>query len=270
VLERERHRLILKLVDERSIISIGQLVELLNASDATIRRDINALAEQGQLRRVRGGAESVQPRFETHLAGIPFSLSQGMNAAAKRDIARAACEMIEPGDSIIIGGGSTAYGMVEFLPPTGLDILTNSFPIAATLIENSRNRITLPGGTYYKEQRIILSPFETDAIGNYSADKLFTGCLGISRLGLMETDPLVARALTRLLTRTEKVIVVADASKLRNRSAMIVFGLDRIDTLITDEGASAAELDAFRTAGVQVIVAHPIVESPVAMPHEDS
>jgi Fic family protein len=51
VLERERHRLILKLVDERSIISIVQLVELLSASDATIRRDINALAEQGQLRR---------------------------------------------------------------------------------------------------------------------------------------------------------------------------------------------------------------------------
>jgi DeoR family ulaG and ulaABCDEF operon transcriptional repressor len=255
VLERERHRLILKLVDERSIVSIGQLVELLNASDATIRRDINTLAEQGQLRRVRGGAESVQPRFETHLAGVPFSLSQSMNAAQKRDIARAAADLVEPGDSIIIGGGSTAYGMVEFLPPTGLDIMTNSFPIAVSLIESSRNRITLPGGTYYKEQRIILSPFETDAIGNYSANKLFTGCLGVSRFGLMETDPLVARALTRLLTRTEKVIVLADASKLRNRSAMIVCGLDRIDTLITDEGATPSELDQFRGAGVQVIVA---------------
>jgi DeoR family ulaG and ulaABCDEF operon transcriptional repressor len=260
VLERERHRLILKLVDERSIVSIGQLVELLNASDATIRRDINALAEQGQLKRVRGGAESVQPRFETHLAGIPFSLSQSMNASQKRDIAHAAAEMVEPGDSIIIGGGSTTYGMVEFLPPTGLDIMTNSFPIAASLIEHSRNRITMPGGTYYKEQRIILSPFETDAISNYSADKLFTGCLGISRFGLMETDPLVARALTRLLTRTEKVIVLADASKLRNRSAMSVCGLDRIDTLITDEGATPAELDHFRTAGVQVIVARAMHE----------
>ena len=260
MLERERHRLILKLVDERSIISIGQLVELLNASDATVRRDINALAEQGQLKRVRGGAESVQPRYETHLAGIPFSLSQGMNSAQKRDIARAAADLVEPGESIIIGGGSTTYGMVEFLPPTGLDIMTNSFPIAATLIESSRNRITLPGGTYYKEQRILLSPFETDVIGNYAANKLFTGCLGISRFGLMETDPLVARALTRLLTRTEKVIVLADATKLRNRSAMIVCGLDRINVLITDDGATPSELEPFRTAGVQVIVARSIVE----------
>ena len=269
MLERERHRLILKLVDERSIVSIQQLVELLSASDATIRRDINALAEQGQLRRVRGGAESVQPRFEAHLAGIPFSLSQSMNAAQKRDIARAAADIVEPGDSIIIGGGSTCYGLVEFLPPTGLDIMTNSFPIAVSLIENSRNRITLPGGTYYKEQRIILSPFEADGIGNYSADKLFTGCLGISRFGLMDTDPLVARALTRLLTRTEKVIVLADASKLRNRSAMIVCGLDRIDTLVTDEGATPTELDHFRAAGVQVILARPIHESRPLEPEEN-
>ena len=268
MLERERHRLILKLVDERSIISIQQLVELLNASDATIRRDINALAEQGQLKRVRGGAEAIQARYETHLAGIPLSLSQGMNAAQKRDIARTAAELIEPGDSIIIGGGSTTYGMVEFLPPTGLDIMTNSFPIAVSLIENSRNRITLPGGTYDKEQRIILSPFEADGIGNYSANKLFTGCLGINRFGLMDTDPLVARALTRLLTRTEKVIVLADAAKLRNRSAMIVCGLDKIDTLVTDEGAMPAELDQFRAAGVQVIIARPIVESRPMEPDE--
>ena len=145
--------------------------------------------------------------------------------------------------------------------------MTNSFPIAATLIESSRNRITLPGGTYYKEQRILLSPFETDAIGNYAADKLFTGCLGISRFGLMETDPLVARALTRLLTRTEKVIVLADATKLRNRSAMIVCGLDRINVLITDDGATPSELEPFRTAGVQVIVARSIVEDHIRGAH---
>src|SRR5256886_13002599 len=145
VLERERHRLILKLVDERSIISIGQLVELLSASDATIRRDINALAEQSQLRRIRGGAEAIQPRHEAHLVGMPFNLSQGFNVPQKRAIARAAAELIEAGDSIIIGGGSTTVGLVEFLPPTDLDILTNSFPIATKLMETSPNRFTFPG-----------------------------------------------------------------------------------------------------------------------------
>src|SRR6266566_7494879 len=255
VLERERHHLILKLIDERSIVSIVQLAELLSASDATLRRDINALAEQGQLRRIRGGAEAIRPRHEAHLVGVPFNLSQGFNVPQKRAIARAAAELIEAGDSIIIGGGSTTFGLVEFLPPTDLDILTNSFPIAAKLMETSRNRITLQGGTYYREQQIILSPFDGDASENFSASKLFTGCLGINRLGVMETDPLIARAQTRLLKRADKVIVMADASKLRKRSSMIVCGLDRISILITDDGAAPADLEFLRVADTQVIVA---------------
>jgi len=260
VLERERHHLILKLIDERSIVSIVQLAELLSASDATLRRDINALAEQGQLRRIRGGAEAIRPRHEAHLVGVPFNLSQGFNVPQKRAIARAAAELIEAGDSIIIGGGSTTFGLVEFLPPTDLDILTNSFPIAAKLMETSRNRITLQGGTYYREQQIILSPFDGDASENFSASKLFTGCLGINRLGVMETDPLIARAQTRLLKRADKVIVMADASKLRKRSSMIVCGLERIAVLVTDNGAAAADLEVYRSAGIEVIVASVLAE----------
>ena len=169
-------------------------------------------------------------------------------------------ELIEAGDSIIIGGGSTTFGLVEFLPPTDLDILTNSFPIAAKLMETSRNRITLPGGTYYREQQIILSPFDGDASENFSASKLFTGCLGINRLGVMETDPLIARAQTRLLKRADKVIVMADASKLRKRSSMIVCGLERIAVLVTDNGAAAADLEVYRSAGIEVIVASVLAE----------
>lgn len=255
MLERERHTLILKLVDERSIASVVQLVELLSVSEATIRRDINALAEHGLLRRIRGGAEAIRPRHEARLVGVPFDLSQGFNVAQKRAIARAAAALIESGESIIVGGGSTTFGLVEFLPKADLDVLTNSFPIAARLVERSKNRITLPGGTYYREQQIILSPFEKDSIENFSASKLFTGCFGINRLGVMETDPLIARAQTRLLKRADKVIVMADSSKLRKRSSMIVCGLDRVAVLVTDDGAPAADLEVFRAAGAQVIVA---------------
>jgi DeoR family ulaG and ulaABCDEF operon transcriptional repressor len=259
MLERERHNLILKLVDERSIVSIAQIVELLSASEATIRRDISALAEQALVRRIRGGAEAIRPRHEARLVGMPFALSQGFQVPQKRAIARAASKLIESGDSIIIGGGSTTYALVEFLPNADLDVLTNSFPIAARLMETSRNRITLPGGTYYREQQIILSPFEKDSSENFSASKFFTGCFGINRLGVMETDPLIARAQTRLLKRADKVIVMADSSKLRKRSSMVVYGLERISILITDEGAAHADLEFLRAAGTEVIVA-PVLE----------
>ncbi len=255
MLERERHNLILKLVNERSIVSVGDLLDLLGASEATIRRDINAMAERGEVKRIRGGAEAVRPRHQPHLVGMPFALSQDISVPQKRAIARAAAELIGPGESIIINGGTTTFALVEFLVDSDLDILTNSFPIAAKLLATSRNRITLPGGTIFREQNIVLSPFENDTIESFWGNKLFTGCYGLNRFGMMEADPLIVQAQTKLLKRTEHVIVMADSSKLRRKSAMIVAGLDRIATIITDEDAKAEELEPFNAAGIEVIIA---------------
>jgi DeoR family ulaG and ulaABCDEF operon transcriptional repressor len=262
MLERERHTIILKLVHDRSIISVVELAALLNASEATIRRDINAMAEQGSVRRIRGGAEAVRPRHEAHLVGVPFALSKDQCVAEKRAIAQAAAALIEGDESIIIQGGSTTYALVEFLAASELDILTNSFPIAARLLETSRNRITLPGGTLFREQNIILSPFDNDATSNFRAGTMFAGCYGIGRFGIMETDPLIVQAESRLLQRTERLVVMADSRKLRNRSSMIVASLDRISVLVTDDGARAEELEVFRAAGIEVIV--------VAVPDRES
>ncbi|MFO7304076.1 MAG: DeoR/GlpR family DNA-binding transcription regulator [Gammaproteobacteria bacterium] len=255
MLERERHNLILKLVEERSIVAVSDLLELLGASEATIRRDINTLAERGQLRRIRGGAEAIRPRSQPHPVGMAFALSQDINVPQKRAIARAAAALIEPGESIIICGGTTTYALVEFLPNDELDILTSSFPIAAKLLATSRHRVTLPGGTVFREQNVVLSPFENDIVGSFWASKLFTGCHGINRFGIMEADPLIVQAQTQLLKRAEHVIVMADSSKLRRKSAMIVAGLERISTIVTDDGARPEELEPFHEAGVRVIVA---------------
>ena len=255
MLERERHSFIVKLVATRSFVSVTELLELLDASEATIRRDINTLAERGEIKRIRGGAESVHPRHQPHLVGMPFSLSEQINVPQKRAIARAAAALIEPNDSIIINGGTTTFALVEFLAEHDLDVLTNSFPIAAKLLATSRNRITLPGGTIFREQNIILSPFSNESIDNFWGNKLFTGCYGINRFGLMEADPLIVQGQMKLLKRSEHVIAMADSSKLRRSSAMIVAALDQISTLITDEGATAEELATFERTGIKVIVA---------------
>jgi DeoR family transcriptional regulator, ulaG and ulaABCDEF operon transcriptional repressor len=255
MLERERHNLILKLVQERSIVSVSDLLDLLGASEATIRRDINTLAERGEVKRIRGGAEAVRPRHQPHLVGIPFALSQDISVPQKHAIARAAAALILPGESIIINGGTTTFALVEFLAEHDLDILTNSFPIAAKLLTTSRNRITLPGGTLFREQNIVLSPFDNDTIENFWGSKLFTGCYGINRFGIMEADPLIVQAQRKLLKRTEDVVVMADSSKLRRKSSMIVAGLNCISTLVTDDGARPEELEVFKAAGINVIVA---------------
>jgi DeoR family ulaG and ulaABCDEF operon transcriptional repressor len=255
MLEAERQKLILKIVQERSIVSISDLVEMLEASDATLRRDVNAMAERGELRRIRGGAEAIRPRHEAHLVGRPFVFSRDIHVPQKRAIARAAAALIEDGDSIIISGGTTTFGLTEFLSERALDILTNSIPIVTQLLATSRNRVTIPGGTVFREQNIVLSPFENDTIRNFRAEKMFTGCFGIDRFGLMETDPLIAQSHARLLQQTQKLIVMADNSKLQQRSSMIVTALEKVSMLITDDGATDEQLALFRNAGIEVITA---------------
>lgn len=89
MIEAERHRIIRMLVDERSIVSVSDLVDILAASEATVRRDISTLSQRGEVIRIRGGVQSVRPpRNEVHLVGLPFKVSQGVAVAEKRAIAQ--------------------------------------------------------------------------------------------------------------------------------------------------------------------------------------
>jgi DeoR/GlpR family transcriptional regulator of sugar metabolism len=123
------------------------------------------------------------------------------------------------------------------------------------LLAASHNRVTIPGGTLFREQNIVLSPFENDASEKFWAQKMFCGCYGINRFGLMEADPLIVQSHARLLRRAERLIVMADSSKLKQRSSMIVVPLERVSTLVTDDGAADADLAPFRNAGIEVIIA---------------
>ena len=255
MLERERQRFIVKLVEERAFVSVSDLLAILQVSDATIRRDIATLAARSEVRRIRGGAEALRPKQQTALKGMPFCVSSRIAAAQKRAIARMAATLISAGDSILINGGTTTYALTEFLTTQRADILTNSLPIAAALTATSSNRVTLPGGTIFREQDIILNPFQADSMSHFWGRKLFTSCYAINRLGLLEADPLIVQAQTKLLERAEEVVVLADSRKLRQHSSVIVVGLDRISVLITDDGATAEELQTFAAANVRVLIA---------------
>jgi DeoR family transcriptional regulator, ulaG and ulaABCDEF operon transcriptional repressor len=252
--ERERWQRILTMVRERQVVRVTALMQELDASSATLRRDLVKLEEMGQLKRVHGGAEAIEAAEQSHLATRPFGLSQTLNAERKRAVARIAAGMCQDGESIIINAGSTTWFMAEFLRHRRMQILTNSVSISHELLSTSENRIVLPGGEVYREQSIILSPFDEDAIQHFTASKMFMSCFAITPMGIVEGDPLIARAEAKLLSRAEKLIVIADSSKFEQRGSMAVCQLSRVSTLITDSGAPAAALDTVRAAGVEVIV----------------
>ncbi|HBM59753.1 MAG TPA: DeoR family transcriptional regulator, partial [Citreicella sp.] len=93
--ENERHRVILSAVEAKPFVSVAEMVEMTESSEATIRRDIATLHMQKKLRRVRGGAESVAPPAVIGLAGRPFSVNLSKNARQKRAIGRAAVALVE-------------------------------------------------------------------------------------------------------------------------------------------------------------------------------
>ena len=253
--ERERWQKILTLVRERGLLRVSELREHLSASSATLRRDLSKLEEMGQLKRVHGGVQAVGAAEQSHLATRSFDVSQTLNAARKRDVAQAAVELCQDGESIIINAGSTTWFMAEFLRKRRMQILTNSFPIAQELMATSQNRIVLPGGEVYREQGIILSPFDEDSTQHFIASKMFMSCYSITPMGIIEGDPLIARAEAKLLARADKLIVIADSSKFESRGSMVVCQLSRVHTLVTDEGAPPRLLDHIRSVGVNVVIA---------------
>src|SRR5690606_34012925 len=236
--ERERHKVILSAVQARPVATVGELVDLTDTSEATIRRDIAALHVQGKLRRVRGGAEALNPPTQAGLVGRPFSVNESINAHLKRAIAKAAVDLCEDGDSIIINGGTTTYQMVFHLIARRMQVLTNSFPIASHLLAHSKNSVVVPGGTIYREQNIILSPFESDVTRHLYAKRLFLGAQGLGRHGLTEADPLLIQAEMQLIGQADELVVLADSTKFRQRSSLILCPLERISTIITDRGIS--------------------------------
>ena len=255
--ERDRHRMILSAAETRAVVTVADLVELTGASEATVRRDINALDEAGRLRRIRGGAEALAPEQFPGLAGRPYAVNAGLRQAEKAAIARAAAEMCADGEPIIVNGGTTTFEMVHPLATRRLKILTNSLPIATHLLAHSRNQLLVPGGAIYREQNIILSSFQDDATGHFWARRMFMGCQGLAPVGLMEVDPLLIRAEEKLIGRADELIVLADSTKFDGRSSLVLCPLERIHTVITDDGVSDRHAAMIEAAGVRLVTVTP-------------
>lgn len=253
--EKERHRIIMAAIQERPVVTVPELVELTDSSEATIRRDIAALHVQKKLRRVRGGAEALYPPQFVRLAGRPFSVNETINIRQKQAIAREAVALCTDGDAVIINGGTTTYQMVHYLVNRRLQVFTNSFAIAEHLLKHSKNAVMLPGGVVYREQNIILSPFENDVTRNFYAQRMFMGAQGLGPLGLMETDPLLIQAEQKLIDQADELVVLVDSSKFTRRSSLILCGLSRIATVITDSGIEDRHAAMLESAGVNLIVA---------------
>lgn len=254
----KRHQRLLKLLEEHGQASVEELMAGLNASAATVRRDLAWLGARQQIRRLRGGAQRLAPAAGSSALRSPaFEQALGRMQAEKRAIARRAAALCGADETVIINGGSSTYAMAEFLPTSGLRVLTNSLALAERLLAEGSNEVILPGGSVYRAQNIIVSPFEQDVTQHHWAARLFTSVHGLSPAGPTETDPLLLQAERRFLQQAEQLVVLADSSKFERRSGLLLCPLAQVGCVITDSGAPDAAVQWLERAGVQVLVVAP-------------
>ena len=253
MLEKHRQQLIKEIVDRESFVSVKVLTDKLSSSEATIRRDLTKMSERGEIVKIRGGAQSNSNK-KKNIQSSTFEIDKTKRTDTKKLIAKKAVELCEDNDSIIINGGSSTYMMGEYLTDKKLNILTNSFVLAHYLSESSDNLVSLPGGEIYREQGIILSSYEKDNTEHYRSSMMFMGTPGVGTFGVMESDPLLILSEQKLKKQTDKLIILADSTKLGKRSNFVFCPLEEVDVLITDSKADKEMIKYLKSKNIEVII----------------
>ncbi len=249
---RRSQRLVrlLTLLRENGHTSLSELAAELGASQATIRRDVAELAAQGLIIRTHGGALARDDRQE-----LPLELRDNRNHQAKRAIGEAISREIPPGKHTIglTGGSTTAQVLTALGNRDDLTIITNSVSVGLTAVRQNQSRVLIAGG--------VLRPSSLETVGQLTESTLkvvnvqiaIVGADGVSaRGGITTHDEIEARTNHTLVNNAEKVIVVADASKLGRVTSAKLADLGEVDLVVTNENASPAEVAALREAGVTV------------------
>ena len=249
----ERRRLIAESIRSRGVVSVAEMADTLGTTEITLRRDLRAMAKEGLLVRTHGGA--VRPVGLGHEPS--YYEKSGQAAAEKAAIARLALGMIRPGDSILLGPGTTTLALARLLVTSPeLTVVTNSLLVAQALMEAPRVEVILTGGTLRRSIHALVGPATEESVRALRASQAFISGNGFSaERGLSTPSPLVAATDRALAGAALQVVVLADHTKIGQETMCQTVPAARIHTLITDSKASAAELAAIREAGVDVRVA---------------
>lgn len=248
----ERQERLRQIVRSRRAVRVEDLRSELGVSVATIRRDLDLLEEAGELRRVHGGAVSVDGRpVESR-----FEAKAAEHATAKGRIARRAAELVEPGETLYLDSGSTCLELARTLGGrSDLTVVSNSLPAIAELAARG-TRVVALGGEVRPLSQALVGPLTRLLLDELFVDRAFLGTFGLSlEAGLTTSDPAEAYTKELVLSHARQAILLADASKLGTRSFAHAGRLDQLDILITDAGLDERAMDAFERAGVRVLVA---------------
>ncbi|MEP7053726.1 MAG: DeoR/GlpR family DNA-binding transcription regulator [Actinomycetota bacterium] len=251
----ERMAAILESLTVQSSVEVSLLATRFAVSEATLRRDLGLLEEQRLLTRTHGGAVAQDLAFE-----LPVRYRGTQRRAEKRAIAEAAAAEVPIGPHVVaFTGGTTTSEVARRVTDHGeLTVVTNALNIAMDLVLRPQVKVIVVGGVSRPQSYELVGPWAEDFIAAVNIGTIFVGVDGISaRGGLTTHDEMEAATNRAMIDRAERVVVVADSSKLGRVMLARIAALDVVDVLITDSGTdvddTTAEIDAIRALGVTVV-----------------
>ncbi len=236
----------------RDFLDLETLCRELDASESSIRRDLDILEGEKALRRVYGGAVSLQ---QTPARSFDYATESVRLSDEKDRIARLAAGLIEDGQTVILDGGSTEAAVARELASKSLHIVTNSLPIAESL-ESQRNiELTLTGGYLDPRHRVMLGPFCEQMLGAIRADAVIMGIGSVTETGFSNNNTLVVGSEQKMIEIASKVIIVADHTKFGRGGMIPVAPLTAANIVISNKELASEYVELLRASGVDVLLA---------------
>jgi DeoR/GlpR family transcriptional regulator of sugar metabolism len=247
-LAAERLARLRDLVRARRVMRLQEICRALAVSTATARRDLEELERRGELRRVHGGAVSVESRLEEPL----FDDKTTLAAREKQHIAAAALARIKAGETIYLDGGSTVLALARLLRDrTNVTVVTNSLR-AANELGGAGPRLILVGGELRRLSQTVVGPLTRSVLEELHVDRAFMGTMGFGAEGMTTTDAGEAFTKELVMRRAREVVLLADSSK----AGKILFAragrLEQVQLVITDKRLAPAWAKELTKRGIKV------------------
>lgn len=251
----QRRTQIADLVQQEGEVRVNKLAELFQVSEVTIRSDLDYLEKEGQLTRDRGGAIATgNSRQIKSLLGMEQRAS--LHLEEKRRIARAAAQLVRPGDTIIMDAGTTVVGMVRHLANIpSLTIVTNALNVALEAGAHTSAHVILLGGNLSREASSTMGPLATQTLKDLMVQKVFLGTQAFDfEHGITDTTMEIAQIKRAMIQSAHEVILLGNSSKWGRAGFIKVAPLDAIQTVISDPGLSTEGRTAIEGLGIKLIL----------------
>jgi len=250
----DRRELIAQEIARRGEASFDDLAALCDVSEMTIRRDIDDLEAQGVVRRIPGGAISL-----TGTAAEPAFQARALHAAHEKEhIARAVCDLLTPGETLLLDSGSTVLSVAREIRRRGLPftVITPSVLAALELADSPGVTVHLTPGQLRPGELSLMGPDTISFLRGYNCDTYVMGVAGVDdSAGISDSHRDEAHVKRTGMAQSQRTIVAADHTKLGRRSLAKICNLGDIGYLITDAPEDHPVVVAATTANVSVVPA---------------